>query len=507
MSSGVSAAVSKSGTRRWQRALRWGLAGGVAVALMASLLVDASTSAAADSGHAFVTRPDLRPPEVELSMSAQDTRPGHIFLGPFFPEPAGPDTKVQAGPLIVDDQGEPVWFAPDDPGVVSFDFKVQEYRGAPVLTWWNGEVIVPPGYGNGEFVIMDKSYRQIATVHAGNGLQADMHDLVITPEDTALLLSYHEVQHDLTAVGGSANAPVLEGVVQEVDIGTGEVLFEWHSLDHIGVEESLQPLPEDAEEPWDYFHINSVEPDGDDDLLISARHTHAVYQISRSDGAVNWKLNGTDSDFEMGEGTAFEWQHDARRQADGTITILDNADGDMGKDRTRGIALRVDEEAGTAELIREDGRPEAILSPNMANYQTLDDGSTFVGWGGADGFTEFGPDGSVQLDGTLQDEMASYRAFRSPWVGTPLTDPAVAREPGENEGTIVYASWNGATEVTDWRVLAGPDHQGLAPVQEAPRTGFETRIEVLTEEPHVAVEALDESGEVLGTSSTAQVSE
>lgn len=491
---------------------------GVAVAAVVSTLVGGASTVlgtaepgspvapTATAEHHFVTRPDLVPPMVDVRTPATGTEPGSVFLAPINPSTMGigADSQVagQPGPLIVDDAGQPVWFAPTAQGA-AMGLEVQQYQSKPVLTWFEGSVIVPPGLGRGEYVILDESYREVARVAAGNGLRADLHDMVITPQNTALLLAYRDVQRDLTGIGGPADATVTEGVVQEIDIASGDVLFEWHSLDHVGEGESFLPLPEDPAEPWDYFHVNSVELDGDGGLLLSARNTHAVYRIDRGTGAVHWRLNGKKSDFRMGEGTGFEWQHDARRQEDGTLTVFDN--GAKPKDRSRGLVLDVDEQARTTELVRADNRSEAQLSPNMGNYQALGNGHAFTGWGGAPGFTEFGPDGTVLFDATVSGGMASYRSFRAPWVGRPLDLPVAAGVFGEGESTNVYASWNGATEVRGWRVLAGPDPASLQPVQEAARSGFETAVEIPGRQAYVAVEALGASGEVLGTSEPVQI--
>lgn len=477
-----------------------------AVAVLAGTVALAGASAAGgqaqtSDSHAFVTRPDLHPPVIDMLTPARGTEPGSTFLAPM---PVSAPESERDGPMIADDQGQPVWFAPDAPGVTTMDHKVQQYQGAPVMTWWQGGITMPPGFGRGEHVIMDQSYRQIATVRAGNGVQADLHDFEITPQNTALLVGYRDVQRDLTPIGGAPNAMVTEGVVQEVDIATGDVLFEWNSTAHVPEDESFVPPPPDPAVPWDYFHINSVELDGEGNLLVSARNTHAAYQINRSSGAVNWRLNGKKSDFQMGPGAGFEWQHDVRRLPDGSISVFDN--GAPPKDRSRGTTLQVDETARTAGLAREDNRPVPLLSASMGNYQALAGGNAFAGWGEADGFTEFGPDSSVRMDGKLPEGMASYRAFRFPWVGRPLDAPAVAGQ-SEGAGTAVRASWNGATEVRSWRVLAGPDSQHLRPVQEGPRTGFETRIDAPGHEAYVAVEALDSSGAVLGTSPPVQVSQ
>ncbi|GAA3358932.1 arylsulfotransferase family protein [Saccharopolyspora gregorii] len=459
------------------------------------------------AGHTFVSRPDLNPPQVAISTPAAGVRPGHVLLTPagankLDPAAAAPRADFQPGALIMDDLGQPVWFSHPAEGVIA-DMQVQQYQEKPVLTFWEGAIHVPPGFGTGQFAIVDESYQRIATVRPANGLEGDMHEFVITPRGTALIIVYTEVRADTTPVGGAANAKVLEGVVQEIDIAGGELLFEWRSLEHVAIEESFYPVPADPEEWFDYIHLNAVCEDGDA-LLVSARCTHAVYRIDRGTGEVTWRLNGKKSDFEMGPDAAFAWQHDCRRREDGTITLFDNAAAAPGRGRSRALVLDVDEQARTATVRRSHESPEGLLAPNQGNTQLLDEDHLFVGWGGEPYFTEFDADGEVLFHGNFVDSITSYRAFRSPWVGRPLDRPAVAGQAGDGV-TSVYASWNGATEVAAWRVLTGPDEANLAPVQDVPRTGFETRVDVPGAAAFVGVQALDARGEVLGDSPAAEV--
>ncbi len=189
-------------------------------------------------------------------------------------------------------------------------------------------------------------------MRAGGGYLADLHELLITGEDTALITIYGLVPYDLSSVGGPEDGVVAEGIVQEVDIETGEVLFEWHSLEHVGIEESYFPPPEDPAEPFDYFHINSIDVDHDENLIISARKTSATYKIDRQTGDVLWRLDGKRGDFQMGPGTLTRYQHDARRLPDETLTIFDN--GEEGEsEMSRAIIVRLDEAAMRASLVRE----------------------------------------------------------------------------------------------------------------------------------------------------------
>jgi hypothetical protein len=253
------------------------------------------------------------------------------------------------------------------------------------------------------------------------------------------------------------------------------------------------------EAPFDYFHINSIDVYDEDHLLISARRTSAVYKVDRRTGEVVWRLGGEKSDFKMGHGTRTDWQHDARRQGDGTITIFDN--GGVERDvQSRGIVVEVDEDDMSATLVGEYTHPNKILAATQGNLQVLPNGNVFLGWGSEPSYSEFGPDGKLLYDASFPSQVESYRAFRFPWKGQPEDRPAVVAEAGPDDRVTVYVSWNGATEVDTWQILAGGSLDELEPAGSAPRRGFETVVTLHTSEPHVAVEAKDGSGRVLGTS-------
>jgi outer membrane protein assembly factor BamB len=286
---------------------------------------------------------------------------------------------------------------------------------------------------------------------------------------------------------------VLDGIAQELDIETGEVLFEWHSLEHVGLDESYT-------NHFDYFHINSIDVFDKDHLLISSRSTCTVYKVDRKTGQVVWRLGGKKSDFEMGPGTKTTFQHDARRQRDGTITIFDN--GNVNRvEQSRGIVVEVDEDKMSASLVREYTHPDRLLSDTQGNVQVLPKGNVFVGWGSAPFFSEFNHHGELLFHAAFPTEGETYRAFRVPWSGQPTDDPAIAAELGGDDEVTIYASWNGATEVTTWQVLAGSAPDQLEPLASVPSQGFETVITVRTTEPYVGLKAVNSSGRVLGTTS------
>jgi hypothetical protein len=452
-------------------------------------------AASAPAGQAwnFRSRPDLHPPVIEVTMRGRGTAPGYIFIAPKNgPEEAGPG---QDGCMILDNRGQPVWLRLlQNEGMDVMDFKAQTYKGERVLTWWEG---LHTGYGQGEYVILDHSYQEITRVRAGNGYEGDHHEFLISPEDTALITIYSKVPMDLSGVGGPADGVVLDGIVQEIDIETGEVIFEWHSLDHIGLEESYF-------DPFDYFHINSIDPIPGGYLIISARRTCAVYKVDRNKGEVVWRLGGKKSDFEMGTDVRTFLQHDARRNPDGTFTIFDNRDV-VRAEQSRGIVVEVDEDRMSASLVREYTHPDKLLSDTQGNVQVLPNGNVLVGWGSAPHFSEFDHHGKLLFDAAYPAESESYRAFRFPWSGQPTDDPAIVVELGAEDKITIYASWNGATEVTTWQVVAGSVPDRLEPLVSVPHQGFETMITLHTTEPYVGLNALNGSGRVLGTTKAVEL--
>jgi hypothetical protein len=462
----------------------------VAAAIGVWVAVDRRTTAErpkppAPTVQRFVSRPDLVPASLRVTVPARGTAPGYVFLAP-----KGGKLRQQ-GPMIVDDENRLVWFHPMPEGRVANDFRVQRYRGEPVLTWWEGRTNARGSFGQGSFVIADRSYREIARVRAGRGQHGDLHEFLITGRGTALMTIYDRVPADLSSVDGPRRGEVIDSIVQEVDLATGRVLFEWRSRDHVALSESYAHVSRRQRVAYDYFHINSIDVDRDGNLLVSARNTWAVYKIDRKTGEVIWRLAGKKSDFRLGPGVPFAWQHDAQRQPDGTITVFDNSATPKVADHSRAIRLRVDERRRTANVARAYAHPGRLLSWAEGNYQALSDGGALVNWGyAAPHVSEFSRDGRLRFDLRLPTDADSYRAYRFRWDGQPASRPAAAVRGGADGRLTVYASWNGATAVTGWQVLAGPRPDALAPIGSAARTGFETPIEVTADEPYIAVQAM-----------------
>jgi hypothetical protein len=225
-----------------------------------------------------------------------------------------------------------------------------------------------------------------------------LHEFLITPEDTALLTAYASARTDLSPIGGLEDGAVWDGIAQEVEIETGKVLFEWHSLDHVGIDESYVEVPDDPNHLYDYFHIESIDVEPDGNLLLCARNTWTVYKVERTSGEVLWRLGGKKSDFEMSTSPRSAFQHDARRQRDGSITIFDNGANLKVHDRSRGIVVELDEQKMSAKLVREYTSPRKRLSTSQGNMQLLPNSNVLIGWGSGPFISEFSHEGELLFE-------------------------------------------------------------------------------------------------------------
>jgi hypothetical protein len=439
----------------------------------------------------FVSQPSLHPPSVQVNVASSAPGGDAVFVAPT--HGAG-----QWGPMIIDQTGQLVWFQAAPRGSVAMNLQAQSYEGQPVLAWWQG-YISRLGLGLGTNLIYNSSYQPVARIAGGNGYPADLHELQITPQGSAFITAYTFVQADLSSGSGPRRGILVDCLIQEIDIKTGLVMFEWHAYGHVPLWDAYTtPV---SGQPWDFFHVNSVslDPSGDGNFIISSRNTWAAYEVSKHTGAILWRVGGKRPSFKMGPGTGTAWQHDARWQPDRTLTIFDNGSAPKIHPQSRVIRERIDWAHKTVTVVDRDVHTPALISGSQGNAEALDDGGVFVGWGEVPYMTEFSQSGQVLFDARLPAPGQTYRAYRSPWKGTPAGPPALAvRSTGPGTVTL-YASWNGATEVRAWRVLAGPSSGSVAPVTTLPRNGFETAIPAAAA-PWFAVQALGPGGLVLATS-------
>ena len=393
--------------------------------LAAAAAILAGALPAADASAATPATAPLPPLQILTDQAA--TGGGDLFVAP-----SSTTSQYSSGVEILSQNGRKVvWSKKVPAGQEAADFREQTYQGKPVLTWWQGTGL--GGVSTGVDYIYNDHYQKIATVKAGDGDSADGHEFLITPWNTALIISYKQTTADLTSIGGPADQTVIDGIVQEVDIRTGKVLFSWNSADHVPYSQSEQPLPSSASTPWDWFHLNAVKLDTDGNLLIDARDTWTSYEVSRQSGKILWQLGGKDSSFKLtaapGQvlntaGTIFSWQHDPQPLGDGLYTFFDNESAGVGNTGTgvvselpysRVVTVRLNARAHTATLVRSVDQPEGQIASSQGNGQTLRNGDLVVGWGSLPYVSEFDSSGKLLFNAEFPAGVNTYRAYRFDW--------------------------------------------------------------------------------------------
>lgn len=476
-----------------------------------------------DEVWSFVSEPTLRPMRVTILSTSPKASKDPVFLAPYaFSEDA---CVGQQGALILDAAGNPIWFRPTSgPNIMNTDFRVQRWGKKKVLTFWQGTLATPPTYtdapgGSSEpgscYYILDRSYRVLKTVSAKLGYTSDIHEFLLTPQKTALLLSTKAVPMDLTPYGGPKDGYVQDFAVQEIDLETDQLLFFWNALDHIPLSDSFEPASSATESSniWDAYHLNSVGlTDSKEDILVSGRNTWTVYRIHKPTGEFVWQLGGDHSDFTIPEEAQFSWQHDARFLPGNKVSLFDDnccesADIPPSTPPAHGLVLKLDLKRMTVSVVHTYFHDPNLQVSSQGNVQCLKNGNVFTGWGQSQYYAEFAragnsvddPSQNFLYSAQMPGSNYSYRAYRHRWVGEPCTLLSAAVVVS-GSGATVYASWNGSTETVSWRVLAGHSPSHLKRVAEAAKLGFETAIPLNSTGPYFQVEALNKKGRVIGKS-------
>ncbi len=444
----------------------------------------------------LVSSPRMRPPVVAVTTNTGAQAPGDLFLAPY----AG---AGQYGPMILNSAGRLIWFDQVPPGARAADLRVQSYEGQQVLTWWQ-DPLVAEGQSDSGIVIDNSAYQTIQYVRGGNGYQPDLHAFEITPQGTALFTVYDAIRCNLSAYSGPANGAIADTLFQEIDLKTGLVRFEWHSIDHVPLSGSYEPIRPGGtpDSPWDDFHINAVSEHGSD-FLVNSRNMWAAYWVNARTGQVVWRLGGKQSSFQLGSEAAPAWQHDARLDPDGTFSFFDNGGTPAVHSQSRGLVVSIDPQNMTATLVHSYPHPTPpLLASSQGDFQLLSNGDWLAGWGEQPYFTEFAPGGQVLFDAHLPARYQTYTVFKFPWTGDPAQQPKLAVRVRPAGQLTAYVSWNGATELTSWRVLGGTTPHALTSLGTVAPNGFETPIGIPGHPAYLAVQALGAAGQLLRTSAT-----
>ena len=440
----------------------------------------------------FLTVPQDIPHYV-VTDNLPETGEGDIFVAPFY------WTKSTIGSylLILNELGQLVYYQSVADALDAWDFKVQPNG---MLSYYDQK--------NATYYLMDSHYQVVNSYQAGDGYTADLHDFQLLPNGNALLMAYDAETVDMSKIvaGGKTNAKVTGLIIQELD-PSKNVIFEWRSWDHFSFLDSNANL---TDQNIDLIHGNSLALSNDGNLLLSSRNLSEITKIDLETGQIIWRLGGKENMFQFINAQPFAYQHDVRQLSNGDITVFNNEGTEQSPAPSGGIEYKVDEVNKTVTQVWNFTHDPAVFATYMGNTQRFADGNTLLSWGApsqAKGYsfvsvTEVSPANQTLFELTFDQPYVSYRAFRTPWQGSPNTVPDLAFKWNGTQLTLGY-SWNGATEVVAYRVFGGNSPQTLAQIEENTKTDFETQSQLDNLPPgecYFQVAAVDKSGNEMARS-------
>ena len=489
-----------------------------AAALILTLVSATAVASAATSPTAYTTKgswsfqsaPRLHPPKLRVTATGAKTTlaPGYFLVANFKNILSPAKFAGQGGPLILDSHLNPVWFKPVTNGLFTNNLTVQTYQGKPALSWWEGSISATGITTKGTDYVYDQHYKQIASITAKAPWVITQHEMLVSGNDAWVTANAPMTVPAGTVPGCATCTKIIDSAVQEYDLTTGNLLFSWDALQHVPLSQSQQP--DSPKVPaWDAYHINSIQLISGGRFLTSMRNTSAGYLVDVKSGAIVWTLGGKQSSFRFASTNAqFSWQHDIELHSGGLVSMFDDHCCQLTGNpknpfvsptgQSRGLLLRLDTSRFTATYVHQyalKGNPR--YTAFQGNMDLLPDHKVVIGWGSSPFVSEFTYSGKLISDAGFPTPDLTYRGYVSNWVGLPSTDQlrAVAgTRPGK---TTVYASWNGATNVARWRVMAGTSAAHRHLVASAARSGFETALALSKASANYEIVALDSHGHVL----------
>jgi hypothetical protein len=478
----------------------------------------------------FVSAPGLHPPKLKVLRHKGGLARGD-FLVANLPNEAAPGPMTgEGGPLVLDSSLKPVWVQGVGTRVAAANLQQETYEpcgkascAQPVLVWWQGLVNSRGVTTKGTVLVDDQHYRRVASLTAKAPWVISLHDASIDGANIWVTAYRTVPNQNLSPYGGAKKAPVLDVALQEYNLKTGKLVRSWDALNpghkaHLPLSASKQSPPTSKQsksgQAWDAYHLNSVQALSDGNILVSMRNTWAVYLINPVIGKILWTLGGKHSTLRLSGKAKFAWQHDAQlTNANSTgigtneeLTLFDDnccqvlASGGLARPNgpSRGLVLHLNTVSKKATLVRSFTHKPPLNVAFLGSAQLVKGGNAVVGWGSLPYLSEFSRSGKELLFAKWPGKDESYRAlFTNTWVGMPNYPPAA-----KAKQNTVYVSWNGATQVAKWQVLAGNSSHSLKVISTKARAGFETTVKLSKSYKDYEVNTLDSNGHVLphGTS-------
>ncbi|KAI1258751.1 Arylsulfotransferase-domain-containing protein [Xylariaceae sp. FL1019] len=414
-----------------------------------------------------------------------------------------------------------------DLSLIWADYNYQDSQAFRTYTLFDKPII--GAFAGGGVQLYDENYNLIHRITPKGDFwdyNADSHEAMITPNNSAVMIIGKKETANLTHLG-QGERDVTNNYIQEVDIGSNKVLFQFNMRDYFNPQDSYWPWkgkgPYDFGWAHDMWHTNSVEKLPNGDFLCSSRHLHSIFLLDGEKAQVKWVLGGRRSDFkditQNGTGV-FHWQHNARLTAPNRITLFDNHDvhNDFCKQPekgcSRGLEIEFDEVEKIYWVVNEWYHPQSLITASRGGVSRTPKNNTLIAWGQNPMYTEHAPDGEVVMDVQRGQVLAldhgigpviAYRAWKADWVGKPKWPPSIAANTDDASVTSIYVSWNGATEVDKYVLLASNHSSRLngkdSIMATSPRKGFETAFVLDQKVRYTRIAALDRNGTILGFTS------
>lgn len=330
-------------------------------------------------------------------MQYGETAPGFVFIANF-----GPYYFNSTYLMVLNNNGQPYYSR--QLLYRGYDFKKQKNN---LITYYDEQYH--------HYKAINQSNIVVDSFKCGNGYSTDFHELQVMNDGSAWLMSYDAQVVDMSQIvpNGDTAAVVTGLIIQKID-DKKNVVFQWRSWDYIPITDARYVNL--TAHQIDYIHGNAIEMDNDGNIMISCRHTEAIYKINTSTGEVIWRLGGTNNDFTFINDTlGFSYQHDIRRQQNGNITLFDNGN-HHNPPFSRAVEYHLDENQRIATLVWEYRHTPEIYASAMGNVQRLPNGNTLIGWGlDTLTLTEVTPQGEILYELFLPQGQWSYRSFRYEW--------------------------------------------------------------------------------------------
>ena len=178
----------------------------------------------------------------------------------------------------------------------------------------------------GSWILANQVMKEIDTLRCEGTVVADYHDIQILENGNYILQAYDSIFVDMsTIVDGGQPVTWIKGilVIQMFDIND-ELISEWNAWDHLDISQYTNLNLESNAIAW--MHGNSIEWDGNNQILVSNRASNEILKIDLQSGEVLWHIGGPLNQFTFinDPKQGFRMQHDVRRLENGNISLFDN---------------------------------------------------------------------------------------------------------------------------------------------------------------------------------------